>query len=391
MTSLKRAAGVLVAAMLVGGLTTTAGPASSVPRSARKASLTPQVPFYHPRLFVIPAALWEGTPSATSATSIGFERDLGATAKLVLFAPEAASIRLDQAPGTLVGTPGVRIDVARTTLAFEPRAGSIVAADPSTSATDPQAQACAPGRHTAVWLLRAKATKNYARGPTPKLTITLPVYIDRITPSQANMFSAYEFQICFGSPNKKQVTPGWPAGAIIRRLTINLSQDVITEQPTLPGTYVWRGVFTPYTASGLPSPSGAVESRAIVLLPVELALSGSYDPARRAIDVSGTLTEGGVPVVGDGLVIWHGTALGAGWSGIANAKRVIAQTDVQGRFSQSIPAAQTTYIRASLSTLSMAYVDSTGCTPPALAPKGCVTATKAGFTVMSSLATVVLP
>ena len=377
MKSLKRAA-VVAAAILVGGFATTAGPALSLPRLADKGPLTPQVPFYHPRLFV-------------GATSIGFERDLGATAKLVLFAPEVASIRLDQAPGTLVGTPGVRIDVARTTLAFEPTAGSIVATDPATYATDPLAQACAPGRHAAVWLLRAKATKNYARGPTPKLTITLPIYIDRITPSQTNMFSAYEFQICFGSPDEKQVTPGWPVGAIIRRLTLNLSPDVITEQPASPGTYVWRGVFTPYTASGQPSPPGAVESRALLLLPVEFALNGSYDRGRHAIDVSGTLTEGGVPVVGDNLVIWHGTTLGASWSGIAAARTVIAQTDDRGRFSQSIPATQTTYLRASIATLSMAYVDSTGCTPPALAPKGCVTATKMGFTTMTSLVTVAVP
>jgi len=389
MNSLKRAAGVLVVALLVGGLAMTAGPASSMPRLAQKGPLTPQVPFYHPRLFVLLPPLGESNPSF--ATAIGFERDLGTTAKLVLFAPEAASIRLDQVPGTHIGKPGVRIDVAGTTLAFEPNAGSIVATDPASYATDPQAQACAPGPHAAVWLLRAKATKNYARGPTPKLTITLPVYIDQITPSPANMFSAYEFQVCFGSPNKGQVTPGWPAGAIIRRMTINLPENVLTEQPTLPGTYVWRGVFTPYTASGQPSPSDAVESRAILLLPVEWALNGRYDRARHAIDVSGTLTEGGVPVVGDGLPISYGTALGASWTGIADAKGVYVHTDDQGRFSQSIPATQTTYIRASISTLSMAYTDRTGCTPPSLAPKGCVTATTSGFTGLSPLVTVPVP
>jgi hypothetical protein len=378
MTSLTRAAGILAAAILAGGLTTAAGSAS-----------TPQLPFYHPRLFVLLPAVGMSNPRA--ATEIGFERDLGATAKLVLFAPEAVSIQLDEAPGTLVGTPGVRIDVAGTTLAFEPNAASIVAADPAAYATDPQAEACAPGPHTAVWLLRAKATKNYEPGPPPKLTITLPIFVDRITPSQANMFSSYELQMCFGSPNTGQVTPGWPAGAIIRRMTLTLPPAVLTEQPTLPAAYVWRGVFTPYTAAGLPSPPGAVESRAIQLLPVDMALSGSYDQARHTIDVHGTLTQGGTPVVGQSVVLYHGTARGTSFSGIAKVKTAIVRTDMHGRFSQSIPATQTTYLRASLSTLSMAYTDSTGCTPPSLAPKGCLTATTSGFTLRSPLVTVAVP
>ena len=389
MTSLTDAAGILAAAILAGGLVTAAGAASSGPRSAQKGPLTPQLPFYHPRLFVLLPAV--GTSNPRSATEIGFERDLGATAKLVLFAPEAVSIKLDAAPGTLVGTPGVRVDLAGTTLAFEPNAASVVAADPAAYATDPQAQACAPGPHTAVWLLRAKATKNYEPGPPPKLTITLPIYVDRITPSQANMFSSYELQMCFGSPLTGQVTPGWPPGAIIRRMTLNLPPAVLTEQPTLPAAYVWRGVFTPYTAAGLPSPSGAVESRAIQLLPVEMALRGTYDPARHTIGMHGILTQGGTPVVGQSVVLYHGTALGKGWSGIANVKTAMVRTDAHGRFSQSITATQTTYLRTSLSTLSMSYTDSTGCTPPSLAPKGCLTATTSGFTLLSSLVTVAVP
>jgi hypothetical protein len=387
---------VAVLAVVAGGSLAAAGPASQSRGTSQKVSGVPQLPYYHPRLFVLPAESFASTTPIPSSTAIGFQRDLGTTAKLVLFAPKVTAIRLDQTFGTRLGTAGLRIDVAKTTIAFDHNASSIVAADPATYGRDKRAQACAPGRHAAVWLVWAKATKIYARRKTPKLTITLPIYVDRITPSRANMFSAYRLQVCFGSPKTKQVTPGWPAGAVVRRMTLSLAQEVITEQATVPGTYFWRGVFTSYGASGRPAPSGAVESRAILLLPVELALTGRYDPARQAIDVNGSLTEGGQPVVKQDLVIWYGTALGPNqtwgtWPGIADPKTMKATTDARGQFSQSVPAAQTTYLRASLSTLSMAYVDRTGCGRPSLAPKGCVTATKMGFTAGSSIVEVVVP
>jgi len=351
-----RAAGVVVAALVVVG------------------SPTPQQPFLHPRLFVLPAALQQSVNLVEGIGTIGFERDVDATAKLVLYAPQGTTIQVGQTPGTVVGSPGVRIDVAGTTLAYNPRNVGLTVADPASYAT----QTCDPGSHATVWLAHATPTKNYGVGPPPSIPITLPIYVDKITPSQANMFSSYELQMCFGSV-------GWPAGAVVRRLTLNLSPGVVAEQPPSPGNYDWRGVFTTVGAAS------TLESRAILPLPVDLVLHGTYNRARKAIAVTGTLTQGGRPVAGDSVVIAYGTKLGAGWFGIAAPKRALARTTAQGRIVVSIPATRTTYIRASLSTLSMAYVDATGCAPPSLATDGCVTATEAGFTIRNSLVKVAVP
>ena len=337
-------------------------------------SPVPQQPFLHPRLFVFPAALQQSLNPVQPIAAIGFERDVDATAKVAVYAPPGTTIGVGQAPGTVIGTPGVRIDAAGTTLAYNPRQGGLVAADPAAYANE----ACDPGPHAAVWLLHATPTKNYNPGPAPNLPVTLPIFVDRIAPSQANLFSTYELQACFGAAE-------WPAGAVVRRLTLNFSPGIVAEQPPAPGVYDWRGVFTTVGTSG------SVESRAILPLPIDLVLHGTYNRARKVIAVTGTLTQGGQPVAGDSVVVGYGTRLGAGWLGIAAPKHAIVRTTAQGRIAVSIPATRTTYIRASLSTLSMAYVDATACAPPSLATNGCLTATQAGFTIRNSLVKIAVP
>ncbi len=351
-----RAAGVIVAAVAAVGLP------------------VPQQPFLHPRLFVLRAALWQSVNPVQAISAIGFERDVDTTAKAVIYAPTGTAIQVGQAPGTVVGTPGVRIDVAGTTLAYNPRIGGLTVADPASYA----GQTCDPGPHAAVWLVHATPTKNYGPGPPPSLSLTLPIYVDAIAPSPATMFSSYELEMCFGSD-------GWPAGAVVRRLTLNLSPGVVAERPPSPGVYDWRGVFTTVGVAG------SIESRAILALPVDLVLHGTYNRARKAIAVTGTLTQGGQPVAGDSVVIAYGTKLGAGWYGIVAPKRAVTHTTALGRIAVTVPATRTTYVRASLSTVSMAYVDATGCAPPSLATDGCLTATEAGFTVRNSLVKVAVP
>ena len=72
---------VAVLAFVAGGSLAAAGPASQSPGTSQKASGVPQLPYYHPRLFVLPAESFASTTSIPSSTAIGFQRDLGATAK----------------------------------------------------------------------------------------------------------------------------------------------------------------------------------------------------------------------------------------------------------------------------------------------------------------------
>lgn len=329
---------------------------------------TPQQPFQHPRLFVLPAFVQGGPGFVQGIGTVGFERDVGETTDVAMYAPQGTSITLGQAPGTVVGTPGVRLEAGGTTLAYNPRRGGLVVADPSSYAN----QACAPGVHAAVWLLQASPTKDYGAGPLPDVPVALPIYVDRIAPTQANLFSSYELQACFSGA-------GWPSDAVVRRISLNFSPGVVTEQPAQPGTFDWRGVFTTAGAAG------TVESRAILRLPVALTLKGVYTRGKRAVAVTGTLAQGGEPVGGDAVVVWYGSKLGEGWSGIAAAKRSIVHTTSAGRISLTIAATRPTYVRASLTTQSMVYVDSTGCAGPSLATGGCLTATTSGFTLLSAL------
>ena len=329
---------------------------------------TPQQPYLHPRLFILLTAMHASVNPVEGISTLGFERDADTTSRATIYAPQGTTIELGQAPGTVIGTPGVRLEVAGTTLAYNPVRTGLVAADPAAYANN----TCAPGPHDGVWLVQATPTKNYGPGPAQRLPIELPVYVDRVVPSPANLGSAYELQICFGST-------GWPAGAVVRRMTLNFAPGIVSERAPSPGTFDWRGVFTTAGASG------TVESRALLSLPVELILKGTYSRTKRRIALLGTLTQGGAPVPGADVLISYGSKLSA------TGGRAVAPTSARGAISISIPATRTTYVRGSLSTLSLAYVDDTGCAGPSLATGGCLTATQAGFTLFGSVVRVAVP
>ena len=52
--------------------------------------------------------------------------------------------------------------------------------------------------------------------------------------------------------------------------------------PTAAGTYLWRSVITPWTASGSqPNASGTIETQAIVTIPSSLSLKAKLKVVRR--------------------------------------------------------------------------------------------------------------
>jgi len=322
------------------------------------AAPSPQEPYLHPRLFVLPIGLQGSLNPVQPIGSIGFERDVDATTGAVVYAPQGTSVRLDEPPGTVVGVPGVRLEVAGTTLAYNPLHTGLFAADPAAYAHS----TCSPGPHAAVWVVRATPTKNFGTEPTPNVPLALPIYVDAVTPSAADGFSAYAFRMCFTPPD-------WPAGAVVRRISLNLDRGIVNETPAGSGPQVWRAIFT--TAGS----AETVESRAILLLPVDLTLRAEQHA--RQIALTGTLTQGGEPVAGQTVLVVYGSTT-------AMKRRAIARTNGQGRLTLTFAATATTWLRASASNVPLSYVDQSGCAAPSLASGGCLTATRAGFVITSS-------
>lgn len=318
----------------------------------------PQEPDLHPRLFVLPAGMQPSASPVQPIALIGFERDADATVGVTVYAPQGTSISVDEPPGTLVGIPGVRLEVAGTTLAYNPLRTGLFVADPGAYANS----SCAPGLHAAVWLIRATPTKNYGAGPTPNVPLTLPVYVDSVTPSASNGFSAWALRICF-------VPPDWPTGAVVRRVSLNLDRGVVDETPPTHGAQTWRAVFT---AQGTTT---TVESRAVLLLPVDLTLHAVA--SAKTIALTGMLAQGGVPTSGQTVLVNYGRTRDM-------KTRAVAHTNAQGRFSLMLPATGPTWIRASAANAPMTYVDRSGCAAPSIASGGCLTATQAGFAVASA-------
>src|SRR2546425_1263869 len=83
-------------------------------------------------------------------------------AKIVIYVPQGYGLTSTPA-GTTVGTIDATAEVGGTTLTIP--TGNIVADNPANYTSLPQAQACAPGAHAAVWLAKPA-------------NFTIPIYVD---------------------------------------------------------------------------------------------------------------------------------------------------------------------------------------------------------------------
>jgi hypothetical protein len=357
-----------------------AGPAAAMqPASLGLYCGLPTIKRYRPSFYVDPGLYGVNMGVAPAHTGISFCALWGATAKVVFLAPRGVSIRLEAAPGTILGWLSAKAQIGRTLVNFAAGAQRIVAADPARYLKN----RCAPGRHDAVWLLRTTGTNR-------SVSIALPLYVDEIVPHPANGGSVYRLQLCFGSANERRRIPGWPAHAVFRLMNLHLEPGVLSERPSAPAAYLWHGLFTPFRTNGSPNAAAVVESRATQLLPVVWTLEGTYDAAAHAARLSGMLMQGPEPIRTLQFVIWSGTSLKAEFPGIANAQTTAATSDSAGHFSASVPIATATYFRISGGTV-LQYVDGTGCAPPSIAPKGCVSASQSGFATASAIVKVGIP
>jgi hypothetical protein len=313
-----------------------------------------------PRLSVSHSTMSTGSRGSQSIR-VTIPADNDALAKATIFAPLGYAYNFAQAPGTQLGTLSGQVQVSEPVAgAVVPFTGTIVADAPSNHT----ASACAPGVHTAVWILVLQVAGQELR---------VPMYVDE-GPSPATGFVAAMMQICLPSPHIPASAGGAAFGA--KLVTVQLNVDGV-RAPTNMNHYVWKGAFTPWAPPATPNVAGTVEARGIISFPAALSLQARVaNPARRIVAWSGLLSENGVGVAGARIEVRQGNRL--------KARTTTTRT---GAFKGTLRLARGATITLQVRAVVPERLNRpSGCTDPVSlpAPGGCVSETRAFFTLSSA-------
>lgn len=261
---------------------------------------------------------------------------VGPIAKVTLSAPAGYPMRLDHPPGTRLGIVSSSVSpVGGGSLV--PVGGTLVVESPARYASDPTAQACAPGAHTAVWAVTLSGLAQ---------SLELPIFVD-----WAGAGSAAVLRFC----------PSWqtPGGAMSVR-TLAATIDGVFGELTARGMNTWRALVSPPLPSLAPDEARTFELRAHEPVPHRVTVQGRYDERTRTAVLSGKLTAVGRPerratVTFLAVRERASTVLGVG----------TATTDVAGRFSFRHRT------RRSTAYIAQTEIDPRACGEPSSAPAGC--------------------
>jgi hypothetical protein len=290
--------------------------------------------------------------SGTTIFRTSIPRTDDALFRLDIYVPTGYTAPLGQTVGATIGQVAAQVEVREPIAgAVLPVQGNIVVENPANHTTSP----CAPGMHTAVWMLVLQASGQELR---------VPAYVDRLEGAAAAL-GAYRLRFCLPSPHIPMSLGGATFGAKLIQAQLNLAQVFTT--PSSGGEFVWRAIATPWAAPATPNAGGTVEARATIGLPASLTIGATS--RRRTLTVSGRLV--------------------AGTDGVANAPVVVrvgrrahaVRTNASGRYTLRVRFARrtTTTVRATAA----AAVRTVTCEGPSVAPAGCASATQAFFTATS--------
>ena len=198
-----------------------------------------------------------------------------AAAKVVFYVAPGYTANLTQAPGTKVGTLDAKVDAGGTQLTLSNVA--VTADDPAKYTTNPQAQACAAGKHAAVWVITVTLGAS---------TLNIPIYVDP-TAGDETALGSYKLQVCFSSPYVPESAGGAPAGARLTEADIDFPK--VFSNPSAAGVYRWRAFVTPYTVgSATPNAAATYELRSLAQLPLRIGMRGRYDARKHQAVLNGT-------------------------------------------------------------------------------------------------------
>ena len=288
-------------------------------------------------------------------------------AAIAIFVPSGYALNLTQAASTTIGKVDATANGHDVGLTL-PLNGPVVADSPAAHTAD----ACSPGTHGAVWNLNLSVAGS---------TLVVPLYVDA-TAGAAAALGAYQLLICLPPWDVPLGTPG-RAFQGAQLLDAEFTVNGIFTPPTSGGLLVWHTLVTPYNPGlGTPNPVGTFEARSLVGVP-SLSLKASQKNGKYT--VSGTASEGGVPVAGASVVVKRGvsaTKLSKPGGG--------ATTSASGAWSASgkLTGKAPVYFKAT-ATAKERDATAQGCAtalPATIVPGGCTSATLGAWTVSSPVA-----
>jgi len=294
--------------------------------------------------------LWSANPRlgvrAETGVAISVPAGAAEVGKVTLYVPAGYTLDPSAPPGTAEGHVFMRI-------ASDVGFGNLKAVDPAVYENSPQAQACAPGAHAAVWTMHLE----FLSAPTE----VVPIYIDPTSGDEATL-GAYKLQACL--PLSIVASPGGsPLGSRVRALALEFTR---LTNPTSAADYVWRAFVSNPDTFGNPNPSTTYELRSDVPLPAKLTLSGKFDRRHHRALLNGRLTTQVSTVSEISVTLYRRDADGF-WNSVA-----ATQTTANGSFRFVRPATRTSVYSVEVSAIG-------GCNGDSTAPNGCLDETRAAI------------
>ena len=306
-----------------------------------------------PRLEVSQSPMRTGV-QGTTTLRVTIPREHDALFRADFYVPSGYVAPLNNAFGSTIGTVAAQVEVREPVAgAVLPVSGNIVVENPANHTTSP----CAPGVHAAVWMLVLAAAGQELR---------VPAYVDP-TSGTATALGAYRIRACLPSPHIPASVGGATFGA--KLIQAQLTITCVFTSPASSGEYTHRLIATPWAAPATPNAAATTESIARIGLPARFTLRATS--RNRVLTVRGTLFEGPNAVGAQRVIVRIGR------------RNYTARTAAGGAFTVRVRfrSRGTTTVRAT----AVVPARTTTCPAgPSPAPAGCVTATRAFFTVSSA-------
>lgn len=261
-----------------------------------------------------------------------------AVARVAITAPPGYSANLGAPPGAQLGFVSVGLsDVPGTTSASA--SADLVADDPGRYVGTPQAEACAPGAHAAVWKAALSVLGQ---------SFDLVFFVDPVA----------------GGGVVLRYCPVWPSTTLPAGVTahgVSLFVDDVFASPSATGRYTWSALVSPPRGDLTPESSGTFELRATDLVPHTLTLRSQYDAKRKTVVLTGRLSGAGQAEAGVEVAFSSSTSSFEETTFFGPVK-----TNAAGEFSITRRVEVTTVFSAS------AELPDVPCSAPSSAPAGCV-------------------
>ncbi len=282
-----------------------------------------------------------------------------ATARASIYAPTGTTLKLDQAPGTRIGTIKAQVSALALGGALLPLTGPMIVAPPGAVPTEQQL-ACTGGEPpAAVWIAQLEAAGQQ---------IPLPAYIVRTSAAETALGPA-KLVVCLPPPDVPVEQGGATFGA--KFLSADMAYTGVFGRVQ---TGAWIGIWTPY------SPGGQVNAAATVASPAAIApgpVTASAKRRGKGAAISGRVTQAGQGRGAVTVQVWGRVGNKGALKRFKNVK-----TKANGTFATNVARGDVFRVRA---------IATSAPAPPlcqalsAGLPVPCINPTVNGFTVQSKL------